>query len=172
MNAEASDHLKRGQACFFAEPPDFARAEECFLRVTQSAPRWIEGNHWLASAQERLQKPGEAIKSYRKATECDPTDPRPRLCLGTLLLKLGHLEEGIAELERGIALKPHYGEADARLSLADAYAKDGRMAKARAQWEVVAGMRPSYPSGDEPVNEARRRLGQRSARGSPCPRPQ
>jgi len=61
-------------------------------------------------------------------------------------------------LTRGVALKPHYAEADARLFLAEALKSNGNAKLAREQLEIVASMEPSYPSYDEPIDEATRQL--------------
>jgi predicted Zn-dependent protease len=102
----------------------------------------------------------QATKAYRKAIQCDPKDPRPRIALGRLLASMGHVKEAIAELQRGVELKPHYGEPDARLFLAEAYEKAKALPKAKEQWGIVGSMEPSYPSYEEPMKEARRKLQQ------------
>jgi tetratricopeptide (TPR) repeat protein len=153
-----TDKLKEGQAAFFANPPDFQKARDCFARVVLCAPEWVEGHHWFALACENGADHNQAVKSFRRAIQCDPKDPRPRIALGRLLQRMGHLKEAIAELKKGIALKPHYAEADARLFLAEAYEKAHDIAKARNQWKVVAEMESSYPSYDEPMREARKKL--------------
>ena len=133
-------------------------AKDCFNKVTELAPNWIEGYHWLASALEKLDCPNDAVAAYRKAIHCDPKDPRPKIALGILLTNLGHMKEAIVELERGVELKPHYAEADARLFLADAYEKAKQIENAMAQWRIVENMDPCYPSYDKPMNDARQRL--------------
>lgn len=158
MSSDTDQVLKQGQDAFFAEPPDFASAAKCFERVTDLAPKWVEGHHWLASSLEQRGLHAKAIKSYRKAIDCDPKDPRVRIALGRLLSELGHQEQAIVELEYGVALKPHYAEADARLFLAEAYEKAGDVRSAKQQWALVADMKGSYPSYDEPMKEARKRL--------------
>jgi len=75
-----------------------------------------------------------------------------------LLSQLGHQEQAIIELKDGIALKPHYAEADARLFLAEAYERSGKIRSAKQQWALVADMKGSYPSYDEPMKEAREKL--------------
>jgi len=159
MSSDATQLLKQGMEAYFAEPPDSASALKCFERVTELAPTWVEGHHWLASCQQKqLDLQAKAIKSYRKAIECDPEDTRVRLALGRLLSQLGHQEQAIIMLKDGIALKPHYAEADARLFLAEAYERSGKIRSAKQQWALVADMKGSYPSYDEPMNEARKKL--------------
>ena len=70
----------------------------------------------------------------------------------------GHYAEAIRLLESGIAMEPHYAEADARLFLADALERSGAIKKAIAQWQVVMHMEPSYPSRHLPMEEAKRKL--------------
>ncbi len=157
-----SDILKEGQAAFFAEPPDNQKAKDCFERVTLAAPNWVEGYHWLASAWESLECHDHATKTYRQAIQCDPKDPRPRIALGRLLIAVGCPREAIVELQQGIELRPHYGEADARLFLAEAYEKTNDFPKAKEQWKLIEKMVPFYPSDDDPMKEARRKLQEHS----------
>jgi tetratricopeptide (TPR) repeat protein len=133
-----SDMLKKGQASLFAEPADLEKAKDWFQQVTSSAPDWVEGHIWLASASEELKDHDQAIKSYQRAIQCDPKDPRPRISLGRLLTQEGQLREAIAELQKGIELKPHYAEADARLMLAEAYEKANEIPRALEQWKIVS----------------------------------
>ena len=153
-----ADTLKAGQGAFFAKPPDYQKAKDCFERVTFSAPKWVEGHHWLAAAWESLADPDQATKAYRQAIQCDPKDSRPKIALGRLLTNMGRLKEGIIELQKGIELKPHYGEADTRLFLAEAFEKAKNLSKAKEQLEIVARMKPSYPSYDKPMREAQKKL--------------
>lgn len=155
---KSTELLKKGQGLFFAKPQDYKRAKDFFQQVTVTSPEWVEGHHWLASACESLKDHSQALKSYRQAIQCCPNDPRPRIALGRLLAQEGQLKEAIAELQKGIELKPHYGEADARLFLAEAYVKVGDIPKAREQWEMVSVATPSYPSNHEPMQEALQKL--------------
>jgi len=150
--------LKQGQKAFFAEPPDYKKAEACFEKVTSLAPNWVEGYHCLASALEGLGEKARAVQAYKKAIECNCNDPRPRIALGRLLTSMAHLKEAIIELQLGLALKPHYCEADARLFLAEAFEKAKHLSKAIEQWKIVEKMEPFYPSQDKPMQEAQRKL--------------
>jgi tetratricopeptide (TPR) repeat protein len=153
-----SQMLKEGEKAFFADPPDFLKAKDCFQKVTESAPDWVEGYHWLATAWEGLEDYQQAVKAYTEAIRCDAKDPRPRVALGRLLTVMGHVDEAIIELQHGVALKPHYGEPDSRLFLAEAYEKANRLSEAIEEWKIVERMEPSYPSYDLPMQEARRKL--------------
>lgn len=158
METDANVILRQGQEAYFAEPPNFEAARDSFLKVTGMKPDWVEGHHWLASVYEALEKIPEAECSYLAAIVCDPNDSRPQIALGRLLLNDGRIDRAIVELERGVQLKPHYAEADARLFLAEAYEAAGNLAKARAEWTTITGMKGFYPSYDEPMEEAQRKL--------------
>jgi tetratricopeptide (TPR) repeat protein len=109
----------------------------------------------------RLEQQGDlprALVSFRRAVELDDTDSRYWLSVGVCLLKLHHWSEAAKALTRGIDLKPHYAEADARLFLAEAFVGGGELNRAREQYRIVASMEPSYPSYDKPMLEATKRL--------------
>ena len=99
-----------------------------------------------------------AIQHLKRATELDGADARCWISLGASLIQLRHWAQAVAALRRGVDLRPHYAEADARLMLADALIGAGQHVAARAQLELVASMQPFYPSYDRPIIEARRRL--------------
>ena len=105
----------------------------------------------------------KALVCFLHAVDLDASDSRYWLSLGVCLLRLRHWNEAAMALSRGIELKPHYAEADARLFLAEALSNAGEIARAREQLLVVASMEPSYPSYDKPMLEARKLL----ASGSP-----
>lgn len=101
--------------------------------------------------------PGAVIQ-YQHAIALDPADPRFWIAFGRCLSELRHWDQAVEALARGIALKPHYCEADARLMLADALCGAGRLRDARQQWDIVCRMQPEYPSYEQPMQEARKRL--------------
>jgi uncharacterized protein HemY len=85
------------------------------------------------------------------------------LNLGLALTKLRHWSQAVEVLTRGVALRPHYAEADARLFLAEALKSNGDRRLAREQLEIIASMEPSYPSYELPIDEAKRQLAAMSA---------
>jgi uncharacterized protein HemY len=98
------------------------------------------------------------LQTARDAVSREPSDPRHWISLGVVLLGLRHWSEAVKALQRGIDLRPAYAEADARLFLADALEGAGRRAEARRQWQIVLAMEPCYPSYEEPIATARRKL--------------
>jgi uncharacterized protein HemY len=79
-----------------------------------------------------------------------PSDPRPLIALGWCLRSREKYAEALPYLEEGLRLKPHYGEADARIMLAEVYERLGEIDKAAAFWRQVIGMKPMYPSREQP----------------------
>jgi uncharacterized protein HemY len=108
--------------------------------------------------QKRDQGAVAELKAARDMVGREPSDPRHWISLGVVLIGLRHWSEAVKALQRGIELEPAYAEADARLFLADALEGAGRMAEARRQWQIVVAMEPSYPSYEEPMVTARRKL--------------
>lgn len=100
---------------------------------------------------------GAAVIAY-KALCSKHADPRCFIAFGCLLQKLGHWDQSIAQFLRGLELKPHYSEGDARLMLAESYLNAKQLPEAMEQWRIVAAMKPEYPSYDAVPEEAKRRL--------------
>jgi tetratricopeptide (TPR) repeat protein len=113
--------LRKGHDLFFAKPPDYHGAAELFEKVVARKPDWVEGHGWLGSAYEKLGDEDRAAREQQIAHELDPTDTRPLISLGVLRTRQGRFDEAIKLIEEGIALKPHYCFADAKLFLADAF---------------------------------------------------
>jgi cytochrome c-type biogenesis protein CcmH/NrfG len=158
MPSPQQAELQRGQAFFFADPPNHDLAAECFRRVTDDAPKWAEGYVWLGHALTELGQADAATQAYERAVELDASDDRPVISLGVLLLRGGKPKDAIPWLERGVAMRPHYTEADTRMLLAEALEATGQLREAIVQWKTVVGMEPGYPSGDEPMRNARQKL--------------
>ena|SRR5687768_1633926 len=156
--SKAQQKLKEGQEFFNAEPPDVLRAVTIFRELTLLAPNWSEGFFWLALAQLQQSGLAEAELTFRRAIELDPTDSRAHLWLGIGFEQAGRLDDAVRCLRAGLALKPHYGEADSRITLAGVLKKMGRIDEAVREWQVVAEMEAMYPSYDEPIQDAKREL--------------
>jgi tetratricopeptide (TPR) repeat protein len=156
--SHASQLLRKGQSYQFAQPPNDAAAEKAYRAAVRAAPEWGEPFHWLGYVLERQGYAQEAAEAYQRAIHLLAGDPRPLIALGGLQRIRGQYNEAIKYLEAGLALNPHYAEADARLVLADAFECSGNVRQAVAQWRIVAQMQPSYPSDERPMEEAKRKL--------------
>lgn len=108
---------------------------------------------------EEMQNFPGALSIYKELIK-GSKDPRFFIAYGTCLQQMQHWKQSIALLERGIVLKPHYCEGDARLFLAKAYFETGQKKKAIEQWKIVSKMEPEYPSYQSVPDEAKRMLEQ------------
>jgi tetratricopeptide (TPR) repeat protein len=156
--SEAQAKLQEGQSSFFAEPQDLPRAILLFRETTDIAPTWAEGFLWLGAALLDDSRFLEAEESYLRAISLDATDSRPHLHLGGAYERQGRLEDAVRCYREGLALKPHYGNADAHIMLADVLKRLGRVDEAIREWQAVAQMEPMYPSYEWPIEEAKREL--------------
>ncbi len=129
----ALEFLREGQRHQFAELPNDRAAETAYRSAVQSAPEWGEPYHRLGAALERQGKTNDAVEAYQQAITWLPGDPRPFIALGQLQSMRGQHQEAIRLLEAGLAMKPHYAEADARRFLAEALQRSGAVEKAVAQ---------------------------------------
>src|SRR5690242_9839487 len=131
---DPSGLLREGHDLFFAEPPDYNAAAKIFEKVVELRPVWAEAHYWLGTTYENLGNEEGAEREWQSANKLAPDDTRPLISLGLLRTKQGRFEEAIELLEQGIALKPHYGFADAKLFLADALVGAGKIERAKEQW--------------------------------------
>lgn len=88
-----------------------------------------------AIALEQKGKHSEALPIYSKLI-VSSGDPRYFISYGVCLQKLGHWEQSLKPLLKGVSLKPHYCEGDARLFLAETFIKLGKKGKAVEQWKA------------------------------------
>jgi tetratricopeptide (TPR) repeat protein len=115
-----------------------------------------------AQALEADGKHGKAAAVYEKLIKL-AEDPRYYIAYGVCLQRLGHWEESVKQLQRGVDLKPHYCEGDARLFLAESLLQSGQKKRAIEQWKLVAVMEPEYPSYKAVPNEAKQKLREHNA---------
>lgn len=99
-------------------------------------------NRWLAVAHET--GGGAAlIKEYRHALESAPEDAQVRARLGSLLVDIGEIEEGIAECRRAIEADPYLVEA---YDTIDRYLREGGYNARRVRvWRDAATKNPDAP---------------------------
>src|SRR5450756_1315882 len=117
-----------------------------------------ESHYKAAIEADEKRQHAAALQRYKAAIDLCPTEPRYWIAFGACLIALRHWNRAINALTRGIELRTHYAEADARMMQAEAVFGAGRAREARKQWEIVSSMQPTYPSHDAPIQEARQRL--------------
>lgn len=162
-DSEWAAHLAAGHKAFFAKP-DFRKAEDWFRKAIEAAPDDGEAYHWLAGALRVQGRLDEACEASAQAIERMPSDPRPMIFLAKYLHDLHKDAEALPWIERGLALKPHYGEPAARLWLAEIHEALGQIDKAVEQWRHVTEMRVEYPDYRTPGTEAKRKLAEYARR--------
>jgi tetratricopeptide (TPR) repeat protein len=104
------------------------QAAEAFQRAIGLAPNETHGYYFCALALGRIGETGraKALAMLRKALTIAPDDNRCRVLLAQQLIAEGHLQEGVAQLERAIRLDKKNTSALYQLALA--YRKLGRTA--------------------------------------------
>jgi tetratricopeptide (TPR) repeat protein len=96
----------------------------------------VAAGHGLMDA-DKLE---EALEHFRRAVEYEPNEPRAHDRLGVCLFALSQRREGIAELNRAIAMDPTL--ASAHLNLAVAYTENGeeQLATKEARLALLYGL--------------------------------
>ena len=94
----------------------------------------------LGSSYEESGLLGLAMLLYREATRVNASFPSARYNLGRLLLKQGHVEQGMAEVQEALRLYPEFAEAHEVLGLA--YTEQGRLHEAVAQMQQALVLHP------------------------------
>ncbi len=98
---------------------------------------------WLATVQNYIGRPEEAIKLAEKALRLDPRNQvNPLFLLGWSYFLTGRYEEAIDTLKRAIAFNPNF--LVAHLSLAGVYGELGREEEARAEAAEVLRLSPKF----------------------------
>ncbi len=100
----------------------------------------------LGFVQFRQKRYDDAEASWRQACSLDPAEELPRFNLSRLYLATKRQEEAIGELEQMMAL-PDLSEGMAyrvHLDLGQLYARQGRYADARAQFDLALALRRTF----------------------------
>lgn len=99
-----------------------------------------------------------AMIHFKSATQIDGSDPRYWVWYGACLMELRHWGQAARVLKKGLSLKPHYGEADAKVMLAEALFNNGEKKATVAELKKVVKMEPMYPSYEAPIEKAKEML--------------
>jgi tetratricopeptide (TPR) repeat protein len=94
----------------------------------------------LGSGYEESGLLGLAMLLYREATRVNPSFPSARYNLGRLLLKQGHVEQGMTQVQEALRLYPEFAEAHEVLGLA--YTEQGRLHEAIAHLQQALALHP------------------------------
>ena len=126
--------LREGQSHQFAEPPDYVAVEKAYRTASEERSKLGRAlpPACVYSRATRLTR-GSGRYAYLRAIQLLPNDPRPLIAFGGLQHRLGQYAKAIQSIQAGLALKPHYAEADARLMLAEAFASANNLTQAATQ---------------------------------------
>lgn len=115
----------------------------------------------LALCYEALGQHEEAIRTYQRAIDLNRASskpsPWPALNLGSLLSKIGKLEEAERSLRESIACDPALSQA--RYQLGVVLEKQGKLAEATRELSQAAVLNPAYPEPHYALGRIYRRMG-------------
>jgi Flp pilus assembly protein TadD len=131
--AEGNGHMQRGE---------LARAESCFLRAVQIAPRFAGGHANLGFVLDRRGETEQAEACYRRSLELDQGYAETHLNLGALLANRKQFHE--AEMAYASALMLRPGHAAAWSNLGVLYACTKREREAEACYRTAMNLDPRY----------------------------
>jgi len=117
----------------------YARAAEDFLRAIELDPKNPDGYLGLASAEQRMDRPQEALKAFFKAIEVAPQYFRAYQKLGGFYYDLGEYEKSAEQLRKVVELTANSPEG--YVSLSSVYIKLGRYTDAERELRTALGLR-------------------------------
>jgi Flp pilus assembly protein TadD len=140
---------------------DYATAARAFQTAVSLRPTDLRARFFLATAFEQSGDNTAALKAYRELIAKEPRSSEGHLGLGVLLVKLGgdNQAEGIAELERCIAIEPNNYEA--QVTLGRLLVSNGRAGDAVEHLRVAANVAPDNPEPHYQLSLAYRKLGRK-----------
>jgi len=155
---EVMQEFKKGQAALLKQAPDLEVAEAHLRRAVDLDPNAADPRGWRAAALAHGGKFPEALAEMKKAVELAPEDPRHRIALGSVHLHSGQWEEAVDALSKGLELGLEHGEVEARVYLAEAYERCGKVGPAIEQWKWVTSIDDSHPNSEQLKGTANHRL--------------
>ncbi len=125
-----------------------AEAREAFLKVLDLNPEDAKAENNLGLIFETSGQPAAAIEAYQKAIGWEeksghPSE-QPYVNLGNLLMQEGKSKEGLAALERAVAIAPD--NAFCRMKLGVAYREVGKLEDSRRELERATQLAPDNPA--------------------------
>lgn len=136
-------------------------AVDCYRKVIDLAPNWIEAHINLGVAYYQMGQLGDAREAFLSAVQLDPGSGISRYNLGCVLEEQGDIDLAIDHLRRAATIMPAH--ADVHFNLALAYEKKNDRRAALEQWQLYLRYAPNGPWADQ----ARSRLRTYTARRTP-----
>lgn len=100
--------LDLGSALLKLTPPDLAKTEACFKKVTRLAPERAEGHNGLGVTLIALDRYKEAREALERAVSLDPTMAAAWYNLARVCLMRDDIDRAIEAYEKAVALAPDY----------------------------------------------------------------
>jgi serine/threonine protein kinase/Tfp pilus assembly protein PilF len=133
---------------FLNLPELLEKAIECERRALALDPELADAHTWLGASQLALGRADEAVGTLQRAIELEPGQARPWATLARAhWIGRGDLPQGIAALEKAVAINPQFGYG--HLQLAFLYTELGEYERARAAATVAVDLQERYISGEE-----------------------
>jgi serine/threonine-protein kinase len=134
------------------------QAQVVLRRARERYPNdyWITHELGMRDLQQS-ERPIEAVRLFMVCTALRPESPGPYINLGSALVRVGELEEGIAAYRRALTLPPETALAHANLG--HALFQKGDTAGAIAAWRRALELRPNDPDYHNDIGAALVRRG-------------
>jgi serine/threonine protein kinase/Tfp pilus assembly protein PilF len=133
---------------FLNLPELLEKAITCEERALALDPDLADAHTWLGAALLSLGRVDEAIVSLERATALEPGQARPWSMLARAYwIGRGDIPQGIAALEKAVAINPQFGYA--QLQLAFLHTEQGDYERARAAAKTAVDLQERYISGEE-----------------------
>lgn len=123
---------------------DNAQAENAYLLALEINPRNFLARLALARVYWRLNRHADAERHQLQVLAENPRLGQAHAAHGITLVRMRRFQEGLAALQRGIALGYH--DAEVHNFIANAYRADGRTAKAISAYQKSLELDPKYPT--------------------------
>lgn len=111
----------------------YAPAAELYEKAVAQRPRDAQLRYWLATAYSKMGATEKAIVNMDEAVKLEPGNPDLYWLLGDLYNRAQRYDEAIGAAQSLLAIKP--GSAGAHCVWAEALARQGRTADARAEFQ-------------------------------------
>lgn len=134
-------HLAAGQ--LFEKQNELKNAEQEYEQASKLDPGSPDAITALANAYMRERQFPQAEQMLRQLAAAHPNDGVVRIQLGRVLAAENKNDDGITELQAGLALTPD--DESAQRDLADLYASSGNYEKAEAIYRPLSGANPKDP---------------------------
>jgi tetratricopeptide (TPR) repeat protein len=125
-----------------------AEARKAFLKVLELNPEDAKAENNLGLIFETSGQPAAAIEAYQKAIaweeKSEHPSEQPFVNLGNLFMQEGKSKEGLAALERAVAIAPE--NAFCRMKLGVAYREAGKLEDSRRELEKATQLAPDNPA--------------------------